>query len=1185
MKSSTRLDSVVFQLTPTRTRCDLIIIANEKKEKIASGLLDPFLAHLKTAQDQVAKAGYSIVLEPKPQSDASWFTKGTVERFVRFVSTPEILERVHTIESEIFQIEEAITIHRKNDIQHGNYLLCLQQVEHHLEKSLGTSEDNKLTSGVNEEKAIVLYEPGAHQHEKSNSASQGGNSRAQLLKVLKTRKSVLQKEQGMAFARAVAAGFDIDYMVPLLSFADCFGASRLRDASLRFMELWKKKHETGQWLEMGAAEAIASQSDMFVMNASDSNTDLASEADGKLNTDGTAGERQRTDQQVPSDQQQFFQNKFSQPMFPPWAMNHPASVMPVLQPYSVHGVPYYQTYSGNDAFYHLPYLPHMEDSSADVVHRTRQKGWSMDGKDTNSEESLDDSDLDNEDPQYHELRKNSRRSRKRHSGKVVIQNINYISKTKNSTNSDSGSDSDTDSNADGEDLLYNISQSSKTKSSRGKHLSNLSYDKEEYVINEKMETDSGQWLAFQNLLFREKDDGNHSIKDHMLAEKEGRTAMPRTANDEFIVNGRVTDLHLNNSLDPLVENGGNATNELRHTFSNGIADESFLVTLRSMASDDAVPDNRTIIELASELPATLRNTEINSHRESSLFNYEPNDLGLVLGHGTQKCSGGYDPSWDSEMQVCLRDNESHEKGKKEVQNNNLKKGPQKPEDRRSKATAGLDKKRVGGPIKKGNISKSSPLDDARVRAERIRSFKSDIQKMKKEKEEADLKRLEALKLERQKRIAARGSSSSTLSASSQTRGLATKVSPNSVKGSKFSDAEPGSSSPLQISKRRTPIGSNDSQKASKSSRRSDGNLANNRLTKSATSLSVSNKETSSVTPDSKTSRARFRRLSEPKTLSSVASKPRGRNSELASKSKLNDVNESKKISALMDLDKKKAATLPELKIRTSKVKDSGPPFMKSRKLSQESQGDEIIVEKTVVMLECEKQSLPSPSGSVKNLVKHNLQSDIDDRGAKIAVASDYAFIDAPPSPFEGFIRGTIPGRLLEQLNSQEVGASSVEETPKFANIDGAGRPYYQAPYARVSSLEEPCTGNSASPEPDKVNVDDVKTITATYNVQEASEKTQSKETSKGFKRLLKFGKKNQSPVASDKNLEPDSKRVVGVNQGHTATSTASSNEVYTLKNLISQDEVPNTGNAVQKSRHFSLLSPFRSKTTEKKLAS
>lgn len=36
----------------------------------------------------------------------AWLVSG---RFVRFVSTPEVLERVTTIESEILQIEDAIT--------------------------------------------------------------------------------------------------------------------------------------------------------------------------------------------------------------------------------------------------------------------------------------------------------------------------------------------------------------------------------------------------------------------------------------------------------------------------------------------------------------------------------------------------------------------------------------------------------------------------------------------------------------------------------------------------------------------------------------------------------------------------------------------------------------------------------------------------------------------------------------------------------------------------------------------------------------------------------------------------------------------------------------------------------------------------------------------------------------------
>ncbi|KAM3696731.1 hypothetical protein ACJW31_06G060700 [Castanea mollissima] len=107
MDSRTVLDHVLFQLTPTRTRCDLVIFSGPLNEKLASGLLEPFILHLKSAKDQISKGGYSITLRPAG-SHASWFTKATLQRFVRFVSSPEVLERFVTIEREIVQIENSI---------------------------------------------------------------------------------------------------------------------------------------------------------------------------------------------------------------------------------------------------------------------------------------------------------------------------------------------------------------------------------------------------------------------------------------------------------------------------------------------------------------------------------------------------------------------------------------------------------------------------------------------------------------------------------------------------------------------------------------------------------------------------------------------------------------------------------------------------------------------------------------------------------------------------------------------------------------------------------------------------------------------------------------------------------------------------------------------------------------------
>ncbi|RWW75770.1 hypothetical protein BHE74_00016176 [Ensete ventricosum] len=83
MNSDTPLDYAVFQLSPRRSRCELFVSGDGKTEKLASGLLKPFIAHLKVADDQAAQAGNSIKLEvDRPRNSSSWFKKGTLERSV-----------------------------------------------------------------------------------------------------------------------------------------------------------------------------------------------------------------------------------------------------------------------------------------------------------------------------------------------------------------------------------------------------------------------------------------------------------------------------------------------------------------------------------------------------------------------------------------------------------------------------------------------------------------------------------------------------------------------------------------------------------------------------------------------------------------------------------------------------------------------------------------------------------------------------------------------------------------------------------------------------------------------------------------------------------------------------------------------------------------------------------------------
>ncbi|XP_022760301.1 COP1-interacting protein 7-like [Durio zibethinus] len=1297
MKTATLLDSVVFQLTPTRTRCDLVISANGKTEKMASGLLNPFLPHLKTAQEQMAKGGYSIILKPDPNIDATWFTKGTMEKFVRFVSTPEILERVYTIESEILQIEEAIAIQSNNNIG-------LSAVEEHPVKPLESIEGSRVTPDSNEEKAIVLYTPGTPPPEANGSTVKEGNSKLQLLKVLETRKTVLQKEQGMAFARAVAAGFDIDHMAPLMSFAESFGASRLRDACVKFTELWKRKHETGQWLEIEAAEAISSQSDFSAMNATGI---VFSENNGKAGVESSTDEKPPMDQWTPG-RQEYYQAQFPHTMFPPWPIHSPPGGMPTFQGYPMQGMPYYPNYPGGGPFFQQPY-PSMEDPRFNAGQRI-QKRHSMDSRDSHNgsdtwemerAKSQDDEELENETSLSPKSRKKSSRSGKKPSGMVVIRNINYItSKRQNSSGSDSQSHSGSDMDEEDGDTQHKKSlRSSKGKGSRTKSVDALnSFDREETVPVK--ETDGGNWQAFQNYLLRDAEEEERRTDQGMFSvEKEVRgkrrptrvsedpsvfggrmsqyeeenttdmdkisasgSRMPKASNDQSWISGRGVhsadgrifmggqmDLHskeidgrrvyrrttnddfiidrqqnqsdfMNSPSNPLAVNGfEHSSNRLEKGSSNNIDDDSYIVPFRSSSVTQVGTDDRNAINMDSEFSLSLQKAENISNRVGSQINYEPDDLTLMPERGAEMGSIGYDPALDYEMQVRAEDGTSLDKKNKEGMQGSKKSD----KDRKSKLIADpSDKKKVVGPIRKGKPSKLSPLDEAKARAERLRTYKADLQKMKKEKEEAEIRRLEALKMERQKRIAARGSSGPAQSsvAAQSRKQLPSKLSPSSHKGSKFTDAEPGSSSPLQRSIRTGSVGSADSHKASKPSKLNTGtHSSGNRLSHSVSSLPEPKKDISSITPDAKASMASIRRLSEPKTSSSPhVSLVKSRKSEPSSKTKVPGRLESKKMSAIMNHDKSMIASLPELKIKTTKApavthnKSGGneipqkvngsissatnvtePNRNKDKVSLRIDENDSTVIEKTVVMLECQKPSIPTVNSSEGTTAEPKENDGIFKIGRKTEMVSDYAAISPPVSSLN-------EDHIQQRPQAYEVQKGNVsnteKESSKFTSSSATENPY-QAPFARVSSLEDPCTEISEygrappiSTQAAATESESVRALVAnTKNLKlekipEVLDKPQVKESSKGFRRLLKFGRKNHSSATSEHSMDPDSVSVNGSEADELVANTASSSEVHTLKNLISQDETPTAGNTPQKSsRSFSLLSPFRSKNSEKKL--
>ncbi|KAJ9190436.1 hypothetical protein P3X46_001640 [Hevea brasiliensis] len=204
MKSEMPLDYAVFQLSPKHSRCELFVSSNGNTEKLASGLVKPFVTQLKVAEEQVAQAVLSIKLEVQRHKNAeTWFTKGTLE------STPEVLEMVNTFDAETSQLEAAQRIYS----QGGRDQLC---------DALG-GDGPGVVAGADATKK-------------------------ELLRAIDVRLTAVKQDLTTSLAHASAAGFNPDTVSELQLFSDCFGTHCLNEACNRFLSLCERRpYLTNPW--------------------------------------------------------------------------------------------------------------------------------------------------------------------------------------------------------------------------------------------------------------------------------------------------------------------------------------------------------------------------------------------------------------------------------------------------------------------------------------------------------------------------------------------------------------------------------------------------------------------------------------------------------------------------------------------------------------------------------------------------------------------------------------------------------------------------------------------------------------------------------------------------------------------------------------------------------------------------
>ncbi|RWV95130.1 hypothetical protein GW17_00042271 [Ensete ventricosum] len=538
------------------------------------------------------------------------------------------------------------------------------------------------------------------------------------------------------------------------------------------------------------------------------------------------------------------------------------------------------------------------------------------------------------------------------------------------------------------------------------------------------------------------------LTDNQFKEIEsGGRGYRQMSSDEFMIYEQEKQFSIKNSSDPFVDHVDEHPVKAVESLSYNITDETFMLPYRT-DSQDLGSDSIIPIDMDSEFSSALQNCS-NIYDKANQLSYEPDDLSLVPERETETVSVGYDPAMDYDFQIPVANAVNLEATNQEDLSESTKEESKKLDKENSRASNDTtEKRRKDALVKKGISSRLNLLTEAQKRAEKLRSHKVDLQKMKKERvllmidpmlaEDEELKRLEALKRERQKRIAARGGLTVTQSPSTpqQTKArLAIKPSPGPHKGLKLSNAEPVSSSPLRkLPIRTSSDGSNDPQKPIKSSKLNGGNHG---LTRSTSSLPEVKKESNGFMPEAKTDSLQMKRHSDPKSnYTQSGSSVKSITADQYSK-RVPDVSQ-KKITVIMQQGESKSATLPEVRIKTpptstevveGETASKDPLQETAREASQasdtnngKSANDEPpsnndenpVIEKTVVMLENNLVTAPAVQQSDEMI-------DTKERSHGDGMITGYAAIHAPASPIViTQVEDSGEGKLNEQLNSYKV---------------------------------------------------------------------------------------------------------------------------------------------------------------------
>ncbi|KAG7543110.1 hypothetical protein ISN45_Aa07g030390 [Arabidopsis thaliana x Arabidopsis arenosa] len=795
MDPRTRLDYALFQLTPTRTRCDLVIFSGGENEKLASGIFQPFVTHLKSVRDQISRGGYSVTLRPSAVG-APWFTK---------------------IEDSIQANAAAIA---------------------------GESEGNELGGTWTSQKSTALSKTKGE----TDGVTVAENSKVGLQRVLENRKAALCKEQ--AYARALVVGFEVDYMDDLLSFADAFGASRLREACVNSLDLCKRKNEDRMWVDQITAMQAFPRPELTFMG--DSGIVLAGEENDLLNATNV----KHGNSMDASSQGSFETGQEGRAqMAMPWPNQFPQ----YMQNFQGHGYPPPYMFPGMQG--QSPYFPgnmqwpvNMGDVESNEKSSKKKKKKKKNKKKSKQDESAEPSDNSSTETESEDGNEGKKQSRK-----VVIRNINYITSKRNGAKeSDSDESEEEDGFVDGDSIKQQVEEAigsveRRHKSTSRRQRKHKSHNVDDDLSNKETKGNDN-WDAFQNLLLKDNDsEPEESLRTSSSAlnmESEVVRKREPPSDDSFLVANGNEDWGRETSIEKfsagenvrMIRKGNNYDDEM---LNPGRSDESRSYSQAEMsvydgklrARNEAEEDWFIRNQAGLETDPGLVKTFVGDH-----FHLNKSSEGDVLTDDSfmihSRVEGQVE---ESRLRTEIMDSDVY--GTTQQENNAQENTPHEPDDlymvlgreqdikptllpwtpeidfetntlaqktskidleTATKASAGEQtsdgKEKKSRGISKGKDAKSraSSRPDPASKAKRPAwGSRAAVSKSKSEMEEERKKRMEELLIQRQKRIAEKSSGGSVSSSSaSKKTPPATKTVKSSLKSEKTPEAAQSKAKPV-----------------------------------------------------------------------------------------------------------------------------------------------------------------------------------------------------------------------------------------------------------------------------------------------------------------------------------------------------------------------------------------------------